>query len=129
MFIRKLKHKNGKTYIQVIEKVNGKTIVKKSFGSVSNEFELEDIVLKAQYWIKKYQGSQEIDFDNELKLYNELLQSITSHKLVGVELVLGKIFNEIGFNLIKDELFKHLVLFKANYQLEFLKLYQKHLAP
>jgi transposase len=109
------KHKNGKTYIQIIEKVNGKTIVKKSFGSASNEFELEDIVLKAQYWIKKYQGSQEIDFDNELKLYNELLQSITSHKLVGVELVLGKIFNEIGFNLIKDELFKHLVLFRLVY--------------
>src|SRR5690606_38609473 len=37
------------------------------------------------------------------------------HKLAGIDLVLGKIFDEIGFNRIEDELFKDLVLYRLVY--------------
>lgn len=44
-----------------------------------------------------------------------MLSSITSHKLVGIDYVLGKIFDDIGFNEIKDALFKELVLYRLVY--------------
>lgn len=112
MFIRRLKHKNGKIYIQAIEKVNKKYVVRRSFGSVDSSGDVESLVLKAEKWIKSRQGVQELDFENERSLYSDFLSSITSHKLVGIDLVLGKIFNEIGFNRIEDNLFKDLVLYR-----------------
>lgn len=41
--------------------------------------------------------------------------------LVGPELLLGKLFNDIGFNAIKDELFRHLVLTRLCYPASKLK--------
>lgn len=115
MFIRKLKHKSGKTYIQVVEKVNKKYLVKQSFGSGVIEDEINLLFSKAERWIQKYKGIQELDFENESLIYTEFLSSISSHKLVGIELVLGKLFNEIGFNQIKEDLFKDLVLYRLVY--------------
>lgn len=114
MFIRKLKHKNGKIYIQAVEKANNKYIVRRSFGSVTDN-NLQKLVSEAEFWIKNYRGQQEIDFESERRVYLDLLTSITSHKLVGIDLVLGKIFDHIGFNRIEDELFKDLVLYRLVY--------------
>ncbi|MDF1518390.1 MAG: hypothetical protein P1P79_10630, partial [Lutibacter sp.] len=109
MFVRKLKQNNSKTYIQVVEKINGKYSVKKSFGSSQSESHLNDLLNEANLWIKNYTGIQELDFENERFIYQQMLSSITSHKLVGIDLVLGKIFDEIGFNKIEDSLFRDLV--------------------
>lgn len=115
MFVRKLKQVNGKTYIQVVEKINRKYVVRKSFGSAKNDNDLRFLILEAEKWIKNRQGVQELDFENEIDIYNQVLTSITSHKLVGIDLVLGKIFDEIGFDRILDELFKDLVLYRLVY--------------
>lgn len=48
-------------------------------------------------------------------IYEQVLSSISTHKLVGIDLVLGKIFDETGFNQIEDELFKDLVLYRLVY--------------
>jgi len=115
MFVRKLKHKNGRTYIQAVEKVNKKYVVRCSFGSANSDKDLEELISKAEKWMKSYMGIQELDFENERMLYHDFLSSITSHKLIGLDLVLGKIFDEIGFNKIEDELFKDLVLYRLVY--------------
>lgn len=115
MFVRKIRHTNGKIYVQVIEKSRHKYRVKKSFGSAINETELNLLISKAHSWIKDYRGVQEFDFDNEKALFQTLLSSITSHKLVGIDLVLGQIFDEIGFSRIEDELFRDLVLYRLVY--------------
>ncbi|WP_160160599.1 IS1634 family transposase, partial [Thermaurantimonas aggregans] len=73
------------------------------------------MISKAEDWIKKYQGIIELDFDNERLHYEQVLNTITSHRLVGVELILGKLFDEIGFNAIGDVLFKDLVLYRLVY--------------
>lgn len=44
-----------------------------------------------------------------------MLEHITALKLSGIDLVLGKIFDEIGFGKIEDELFKDLVLYRLVY--------------
>jgi transposase len=43
------------------------------------------------------------------------LASIHTHRLVGIEFVLGKVFDSIGFNQIKDSLFRDLVLYRLIY--------------
>ena len=115
MFVRRLKHKNGKTYIQVVSKSSGSYKVVKSFGSAESSSGIEILVEKATLWMNSILGVTELDFDNELTLYQNLLNNITSHKLVGIDLVLGKLFDEIGFNQIQDELFRDLVLYRLVY--------------
>lgn len=115
MFVRRLKHKNGKTYIQVVSKNYGKYKVVKSFGSSDSPQGLDSLFKQASLWIKTSLGTSELDFENEISLCNNLLNNITSHKLIGIDLVLGKIFDEIGFNQIQDALFKELVLYRLVY--------------
>jgi transposase len=115
MFIRNLKHKSGKIYVQVVSKTSGKYKVLKSFGSCETSDQQELLHLKAKQWIKDSSGVFELDFDNEKILYSNLLSNVTSLKLSGIDLVLGKIFDEIGFNQIQDELFKDLVLYRLVY--------------
>lgn len=112
MFVRRLKHKNGLTYIQVIDKVRGKYKVRKSFGGCSTDREIEDRVSVAEQWILEQQSALEFDFYNEAGLYEKALNSITALRLVGIEKVLGNIFDQIGFNQIKDTLFRDLVLYR-----------------
>ncbi|MBS1738567.1 MAG: IS1634 family transposase [Bacteroidetes bacterium] len=47
--------------------------------------------------------------------------SIRQLRLAGPELLLGKIFEEIGFNAINDELFRHLVITRLVYPVSKLK--------
>lgn len=115
MFVRKLKHKNGKTYIQVVEKSKGKYLVRQSFGSAVSQEALNTLIGQAESWIKEYQGIQELDFGQERVLYEAVLNAITSHKLIGIELTIGKLFDEIGFDKIGDSLFRDLVLYRLVY--------------
>lgn len=115
MFVRNLKHKNGRIYVQVVSKAYGTYKVLKSFGSCQSSQDLESLQLKANQWIRLNNGLFELDFENENFVYTQLLNSITSLKLSGIDLVLGKIFDEIGFNKIEDDLFKDLVLYRLVY--------------
>lgn len=115
MFVRQIKHKNGKTYIQVVDKSSGRYKVVQSFGSAISEDDINALSDKASRWLKSNSGLVELDFENEVLQVNQLLTNITSHKLVGINLVLGRIFDEIGFDKIQDELFKDLVLYRLVY--------------
>lgn len=115
MFIRKLKSKNGKTYVQVVDKSSGRYKVLKSFGSSVDGTEMEELTQKAQKWITDYTGDMELDFTNSNELIQKLLDSITRMNRVGFDLLLGSIFDQIGFNQIHDQIFKQLVLCRISY--------------
>lgn len=115
MFVRQLKNANGKTYIQVIENYLGKYKVVKSFGSAQTNQEIALLAEKARLWIKSNSGVVEFDFEQESELYKSVLNNITSHKLVGIDLVLGRIFDDIGFDQIEDKIFRDLVLYRLVY--------------
>ncbi len=124
MFVRQVKYKNGKIYIQVIDKSSGKYKVLKSFGGSKLSSEIEHKIIRAERWVDNFTGVREFDFFNEEEQYHTFLNNIISHKLVGLDLVLGKIFNEIGFNKIEDEIFKDLVLYRLVYPKSKLKTTQ-----
>ena len=110
MFIRELKSSNGKVYVQVVDKSSGKYKVLKSFGGASKDFQLEELRKAAQEWIKNYTGFSELDFSKSDIFIEQLFESITAIKRVGYDLLLGRIFDDIGFDQIKDKIFKELVL-------------------
>lgn len=115
MFVRQKKNKSGIVSIQIIDKSSGSYKLLKTIGSSSSLPEINLLLTKARDYIKRITGAQEFDFSNTNQNILAALENITSHKLAGIELVLGKIFDEIGFNKIDDELFKDLVLYRLVY--------------
>ncbi len=115
MFIRQKKNKSGVISIQIIDKSSGKYVVRKTIGSSNKEAEINILLEKAKDYLKQSSGLLEFDFDGSTASIQNILTNITSHKLVGINLVLGKIFNDIGFDTIEDKLFKDLVLYRLVY--------------
>ncbi len=115
MYVRKLKSASGKVHVQVIDKSFGKYKVVKSFGGSYRKEEINNLEKEAWQWIDKITGVQSLDFSNEKEQAEKFLSSIEQMSLVGLELLLGRIFDEIGFNSINEEVFKQLVIFQLAY--------------
>lgn len=112
MFVRKKKNASGKVSIQVIDKSRGKYCVIKTIGCSDNALEISVLLDQAEKWIKDNTGALELDFANEEKLFEQMFDSIDCLKLVGLELLLGRLFDEIGFNKVADEIFRQLVIYR-----------------
>lgn len=115
MFVRKKKNPSGKISVQVIDKSSGKYRVIHTAGSSSDKEEIASLVKTAKSWIKNRQSTLELDFSDEREQIQVMLNSITELKRVRYDLVLGRIFDEIGFNQIKDDLFRDLVIARIAY--------------
>lgn len=109
MFVRKKPNKSGKISVQVIKKVKGSYTVAKTIGSSSDKSEVERLVTLGEKWIKDYKGVLDMPFNNEEQTAAAVLDSVENITVSGTELLLDKIFNDIGFNVIKDDIFKWLV--------------------
>lgn len=113
MFVRKKKNASGKVSIQVIDKSSGKYSVIKTIGCSDNPVEISALFQQAKKWINDKTGVVELDFANEEKLFHQMFDSIDRLELVGLELLLGRIFDEIGFNKIDDKIFRQLVIYRV----------------
>ena len=91
VFIRKLKSPQGKLYVQVVDKSSGSYKVLKSFGGSKDASGIKVLHDKAQEWINKQTGTQELDFSN-------------------TDVFVEQFFDSNGFNKIKDDYFRELVL-------------------
>lgn len=110
MFVRKKTNKSGKISVQVIDKSQGKYKVLYTAGSSINENEIDQFVLAAKKWMSNHNGTLQIDFSLSEQFVADVLENISSLKRIGYDLLLGRIFNEIGFGKVKDEFFRELVL-------------------
>jgi transposase len=130
MFIRKKRNPNGFFTIQIVDKSSGRYRVIKNYGVARDNEQQQQLVREATNWIKQEQGLLEMDYEGEDKQVQLLFDNIQSLKRSGIELVLGKLFDEIGFNKIKEPIFKQLVLYRLIYPSSKLKtteyLYRYH---
>ena len=110
MFVRKKKNKSGIISVQVIDKSTGKYRVRKTIGSSADLEEVAHLVHKANKWIEAYKGELKLDLNGLKRQTTAVLDNISQVTVCGTELLLGKIFDEIGFNQITSPLFKPLVL-------------------
>jgi transposase len=121
MFVRKKKNKSGVISVQVIDKSHSKYKVLKTIGSSSDILEVEQLFQEGQNWIKSHSGQFEFDFTHEREQTSKFLDSIDQIAVSGSELLLGRLFDDIGFNQIDDELFRILVLSRLCYPVSKLK--------
>ena len=123
MYIRKKKNSSGSLSVQVIQKIDGKYKVVKTLGCATTQHEIEKLVHKAKHEILKLQAQPQL-FVSENDIVVDQAFSLldnTSIQTVGPEIVFGKIYDYIGFNTIKEDLFRHLVIARLAFPLSKLK--------
>lgn len=121
MFVRKKINKSGVVSVQVITKINSKSKLVSTIGSSRDDEVIIDFVEKGYQFIAKFGGQVTFDFSDEPSLFRSVFQSISSHTEVGTELLLGKIFDDIGFSAVNDILFRQLILSRLTYPVSKLK--------
>ncbi len=95
----------------------------KTIGSSSDPAIIKELLKKAEDWLSSYTHQQRLSFeyDEDRLFLHSLKQGLHKVLLVGPELILGKLFDEIGFDQIKDDLFRHLVISRLVFPLSKLK--------
>jgi len=113
MFVRKLLNRSGSISIQIIDKSGRKYRVVETVGTSAEPAQIEFLWRTAHQKIPALVGQGSFDFMAETdRAIIHALRSDRNAKvrLIGPEKIVGGIFDRIGFDSIKDELFKHLVL-------------------
>jgi transposase len=118
MFVRKKKNKSGRISVQIISKAGGKYKVVKTVGSSDKARAVENLFLQAHHLIPELTGQQvlglETESDKQIERFVDTLAN--AHiRVIGPELILGSLFDRIGFNIFPDNLFRHLVISRLAY--------------
>lgn len=123
MFVRKKRNKSGSVSVQIIDKSSGRFVVFQTIGSSSDPIEVNFLVDKAKRIILEHGNQTIIPFyrQEELEYIDTFINGLESFALIGPELLLGKIFDEIGLNAIPESLFRHLVITRLVYPVSKLK--------
>ena len=123
VFVRKKLNRNGTVSVQIIDKSTGRYVLYRTVGSAKHSIEIEALVQQGKREI--LEGSKQIGLPFDQKAEDEFvdtfMDSIDSFFLAGPELLLGRLFDEIGFNAIEDKLFRHLVITRLVYPVSKLK--------
>lgn len=123
MYIRTKKNHSGTVSVQVIDKSSGSYKVIKTIGSSSDVEEIKGLKVLAREYIMNFEGQQTFSFDapTDSSFFEAVYDSIRDVQMLGPEIVLGKIFDQIGFGVIPEELFRHLVISRLIYPVSKLK--------
>ena len=92
-------------------------------GSSKDTLMVQVLLKEAKIQLAQLTGQASLNFDieREQELIDLFFNGIKEIRLEGPELVLGKLFDEIGFCRIKDDLFRHLVIARLCYPVSKLK--------
>ena len=123
MFARGKKNKSGIISVQIIDKSSGKYKMIETVGSSGDPETIDRLFSKARKRITVITGQDKLPFDklSEADWIDTFVHGIERVELVGPEMLLGKFYNEIGFNKIQDELLRHLVIARLAYPASKLK--------
>jgi len=123
MFVRKKKNKSGVVSVQVIDKSLGKYKLIKTIGSSSKVEEIDLLYKEGKKFIQNYQGQKVIEFSSS-NFHDTIATSIQSIYIEGINLLLGKIYSDIGFNDINSDILKQLVIIRLSHPASKLKTSQ-----
>lgn len=126
MFVRKKRNKSGSVSVQIIAKEDGYNKVVQTIGSSKDAAEIEHLYLRGkeivnswpagQQWLFSYKSKEELTIE-------KFLDNISNTQVlaVGPELIFGAIFDRIGFNIIPDEMFRHITIARLVYPVSKIK--------
>ena len=125
MFIRKKKYPSGNIGIIVVEKINGKMKELATIGIAHNQEEIDSLTMKGRQWIDTEQerrhprldlfGEERNKSEAELLSAEQILSCITNISINGADLILDRVFDNVEFNRIDDEVFRQLVKARLSY--------------
>jgi len=123
VFVRKKKNNSGVISIQILRKCLGKNKLIETVGSSSDLQQVEQLYQQAKERISGLgqQSSFNFEIEKERALSEMFFTGLNEIRLMGPELLLGKLFDEIGFTAIKGKLFRSLVLTRLVYPVSKLK--------
>lgn len=133
MFIRKNPNRSGSVSIQILAKINGRNKVIKTVGCAKTDREEKLLMLLANTELERLQGMQSLFVEQEDLVIDNFVESLSndSLRIVGPELVLGKIYDKIGFPTAGCcKYFKNLVLCRLVYpgsKLKTVDYFKRHL--
>lgn len=123
VFIRQKKNKSGSISVQIISKVGGRYKVEKTVGSSDREDQIKNLVQKAKLDVISMVGQSSLfnsEQDVQLENYLDTIENMQI-RTIGPELIFGKIYDAIGYNAIKEDLFRQLVIARLAFPLSKLK--------
>ena len=125
MYIRKKKYPSGNIGIIVVEKINGKMKELVTIGIAKSDDEVETLLSRGHEWIDRERerrhprldlfGEERKRCEQELMNAERLLSNITNISINGADLILDRVFDNVGFNRIEDEIFRKLVKARLSY--------------
>ena len=112
MFIRKKENKSGSLSIQIIDKSSGKYKVVKTIGSSQTEEGVTLLLHQAKQELYRIQQQTSLFISHEDAIVESFLNTLNNSnvRVIGPELIFGKIYDSIGFNKIEEKLFRQLVI-------------------
>ena len=115
MFIRKKKNRSGSTSVVVVDKSNGRFRELKTIGISSDEKTISALYRQGKKWIAVQTGERDMftlyeQQREEKQVTDYLLGNIENTLLYGTQLILDQVFKLVGFDVIDDDILKHLVI-------------------
>ncbi len=126
MFVRKLMNRSGSTSVQIISKDHGRYRVVQTVGTAKDPDDIERLKQKALQIIHqpdRYQGKLFATQTKNDQVVENAIEVLSNAQVrtIGPELIFGTLFDRIGFDQIKDGLFRHLVISRLAWPLSKLK--------
>ena len=125
MYVRKKKYPSGNIGIIVVEKINGKMKELATIGIAHKGEDIEGLTAKAEEWIEREKerhhprldlfGEERAKCEAELLTAEQILSCISNITINGADLILDRVFDNVGFNRIDDDIFRKLVKARLAY--------------
>jgi len=115
MFVRKKKNRSGTTSVVVVDKSRHQFRELKTIGVSSDEKIITELYQSGKKWIAAHSGRQDMfafqaQQEEEKQAIDKLLSNVENILLNGTQLILNQVFKIVGFDIIDDEILKHLVI-------------------
>lgn len=116
MFVRKKRNRTGTISVVVVDKSKGRFKEIKRFGVAHSEEEADVLYKEALAWIPKYGGQGLIDFEDASSkeqietIATQMFSCVDSVLMNAPQQLLSRVYDDIGFNRIKDDILRHLVI-------------------
>jgi transposase len=126
MFARKLLNRSGSISVQIINKDHGRYQVVQTVGTAKDPDAIERFWQKAQQTVRRpdnRQGKLFVTQTGDDQTIENAMEALSnaSVRTIGPELIFGTLFDRLGFNQIKDQLFRYLVIARLAWPLSKLK--------
>lgn len=125
MFVRKNRNRSGSVSVQIVSKTLGAYRVIRTVGTSKDPDEIARLVLEANSYIHHPPDQLPLfstlsETDLAIKDFLESVSNLQVHT-IGPELIFGALFDRIGFDQVRDGLFRHITIARLAYPTSKLK--------